>query len=256
MKTIVLQSFRTFDVPGWISRCMQTVRAWADGNGWDYAFKDDQFFALAPDGVRERCGTNLYAVTDVCRLIWIKRALAGGYDRVIWADADLLVFAPQILTIDSPTGAAFADEVFLRVEPNGGTSVVTGLNNALMVFEPEQDVLDSYLEACLQRLRSLPPGPVPRTALGPVLLDELDKRAPLDRIFGVGLFTLALMRDIAAGGAALIEQYRRVSPAPVAAANLCHFLRNGTPPADRHRFDRLYALAVARLLNDPPQALR
>jgi hypothetical protein len=235
---------------------MQTVRAWADGNGWDYAFMDDQFFALAPDGVRERCGTNLYAVTDVCRLIWIKRALAGGYDRVIWADADLLVFAPQILTIDSPTGAAFADEVFLRVEPNGGTSVVTGLNNALMVFEPEQDVLDSYLEACLQRLRSLPPGPVPRTALGPVLLDELDKRAPLDRIFGVGLFTLALMRDIAAGGAALIEQYRRVSPAPVAAANLCHFLRNGTPPADRHHFDRLYGLAVARLLNDPPQALR
>jgi hypothetical protein len=47
----------------------------------------------------------------------------------------------------------------------------------------------------------------------------------------------------------MIEMFNVLSPAPLGAANLCHFLRNATPPAHRQGFDTLYNRAVARMLN-------
>ena len=44
MKTLVYQSFRTSDVPGWVTRCMKSVRGWAADRGFDYQFFDDRFF--------------------------------------------------------------------------------------------------------------------------------------------------------------------------------------------------------------------
>ncbi len=42
MKTAVYQSYRTRDVPAWVNRCMQSVRAWADAQPFDYRFIDDR----------------------------------------------------------------------------------------------------------------------------------------------------------------------------------------------------------------------
>ena len=53
MKTLVCQSFRTSDVPGWVTRCMKSVRGWAADRGFDYQFFDDRFFEYAPDWCRE-----------------------------------------------------------------------------------------------------------------------------------------------------------------------------------------------------------
>ena len=65
MKTIVLQSFRRFDVPLWLKQCMHSVAGWARQEGWDYECLDDSFLELAPDWVRQRCAGNIYALTDV-----------------------------------------------------------------------------------------------------------------------------------------------------------------------------------------------
>ena len=100
---------------------MASVRAWGEGMGWQYEFMDDAFFNLAPEWVRERCAGNLYAITDVCRLTWLKRKLAQGFARAVWADADLLVFAPQALKIPGSMGHGFARELFLQVAPDGRT---------------------------------------------------------------------------------------------------------------------------------------
>jgi hypothetical protein len=43
MKALVLQSFRTVDVPAWLSSCMHSVRQWASHNQYDYRFIDDAF---------------------------------------------------------------------------------------------------------------------------------------------------------------------------------------------------------------------
>lgn len=248
MDTIVLQSYRTVDVPAWMRACLESVRGWARHHGWEHAFMDDAFFALAPGWARQRCRGNPYALADICRLIWLQDKLAAGHARAIWADADMLVFAPERLAIREGIGHGFARELFLRVNRDGTTTPVPGINNALMVFERDDAMLRHYLDACYQALRRLPPGPVPRTALGPALLDRLAQGHHLTTLDGIGLFSLALMQDVAHGDGAHAREYLRHSPTPPAAANLCHFLRDATPVADRPRFDLIYAGAVDRLL--------
>jgi hypothetical protein len=248
MDTLVLQSYRTHDVPFWMDACMASVRAWTRQSGWDYQFMDDAFFSLAPDWVRKRCAGNPYAVTDVCRLTWLRQKLASGHARVIWADADMLVFDPQNLVIPAGIGHGFARELFLQINTDGTTTPVHGINNALMVFERGDTLLETYLDACLVHLRTLPPGPVPRTALGPAMLAAMSRGRALNAIEGIGLFSLAVMQDIALGGGPLVAEYLRLSSVPPAAANLCHFLRNATPLPQRPFFDAAYNDAVIRLV--------
>jgi hypothetical protein len=249
-RVAVLQSFRTVDVPSWIARCMDSVRQWALLQGWDYLGLDDRFLELPPDWVRQRCGRNLYAVTDVARLIWAQDVLSGDYERVIWVDADVLVFDPGGLArhVTAIQGHGFARELFLRVT-GSRTEPQWGLNNALMVFDRHAPVLADYLRICLERLEGYRDGEVPRTAMGPTLLQQLGTSRHLHRIEGVGLFTPAMLEPLARGRDALMRLYLSHCPVPPAAANLCHFMRNATAPAKRPAFDRMYMSAVERLMH-------
>jgi hypothetical protein len=68
------------------------------------------------------------------------------------------------------------------------------------------------------------------------------------RVYRVGLFTLAMMNEIANDGGLLVSNYARALPAPLGAANLCHFLRNETSLSRRGLFDRMYMVAVDKLM--------
>ncbi|MDB5814506.1 MAG: Tetratricopeptide 2 repeat protein [Rhodocyclales bacterium] len=256
MKTVVLQSFRRQDVPRWLTQCLQSVQRWAADREWDYEFLDDVFFEFAPQWVRKRCGGNIYAIADVCRLQWLRDKLDAGYERAVCVDADVLIFAPERLNISVSGGYAFAHELFMRLERDGTFTPVEHFNNALMIFEQAQSVLDTYFDACLKNLRDLPPGKVPRTALGPALFDTLGQESPLELLAGVGLFSLTIMKQIALGGGPLTQEYLRYSPAPLAAANLCHFMRNETPSGNRVRFDGIYGQAVDKLLESRGDVMR
>ena len=54
MQTIVYRYYRTQQVPAWISTCMDTVRAWAEQQGFDYRFHDDAFHGYAPPWFRDK----------------------------------------------------------------------------------------------------------------------------------------------------------------------------------------------------------
>jgi len=217
-------------------------------NGWEYERLDDAFFDFAPVWARRRCAGNIYALTDICRLQWLRMQLHRGYERVIWADADILIFSSVRLDVTTRNGHAFARELFLSTDREGQVKAIEGINNALMVFERNQSVLDTYLTACLERLRSLPAGPVPRTELGPELLADMANNKPLDTMNGIGLFTPAIMRQIAFGGGPLTMLSDKLPPGPLGAANLCHFLRNVAAPVQRSSFDALYDRAVSILI--------
>ena len=146
---------------------MKTVRDWAQAEGFDYEYIDDDLFELAPEWARQQCSANVYALTDICRLQWLRDKLDSGYERAVWADADVLVFAPDRISISTRHGYGFAHELFLRVLPNGGTSPDYGMNNALMVFHQDQEVLVTYLEECFLTLRNLPEGPGPAAGRSP-----------------------------------------------------------------------------------------
>src|SRR6202035_2631516 len=114
MKTVVLQSFRTTNVPAWMQRCMSSVRAWADLHGYDYEFMHDRIFDLCGADYLAQVGDNKRSITNLARLELIRLRLAGEFERAIWLDADTFVFAPATFRMDIREGYAFSREVWVQ----------------------------------------------------------------------------------------------------------------------------------------------
>ena len=250
MKTLVLQSYRTHDIPDWIGTCLTSVENWALQSGFAYRRIDDEFFTYAPEWVRQRCGAQIFPVTDLARLNLLREALTQDFDRAVWLDADVLVFAPEQLRVETSAGYAFCHEVMLGELADGRIHISEpSLNNAAMVFERGHPMLEFYRFATEAVLRHAPPGPIERTAVGPTFLRALNGAMPLERLTNVGLFTPRLMVDIAAGGPHLCAPYARQFGYPMAAANLCHFTRHFADAGARARLDRLFNQAIGVLLD-------
>ena len=249
MRTLLLQSYRQHDVPQWIRLCLDSVAAWTRSCRFDYEFLDDRLFDCAPGWFREKCGTeHFYPVTDIARLHALRERLQQGYDRVIWFDADVLVFAPSALQIIAGSGYAFCHEVVLWLRPEGFVPGTPSINNAVMVFEKGNPMLDFYLFAAEEIVRHREIAKFSRTMIGPEFLTGLERCMPINRLVNVGLFTPPLMAAFASGDPGLPALYRRAFGYPMAAANLCHFLRREAQPAERAALDAVFLGAVRRLL--------
>ena len=93
MKTLVVQSYRTVDVPVWIGRCLASVKAWSALRGYDYRFADDSSFALCGAEYLARVGDNKRSITNLSRLELIRRAHDEGYDLAVGPDIAALAAA-------------------------------------------------------------------------------------------------------------------------------------------------------------------
>ena len=121
--TIVIQSFRKHDIPGWVQRCLDSVRNWAVMHGHDYSLAGDEFFALCGTDYLARGHKDARTITDLARLVATRNRLDDGYRQVIWMDADVFVFDPERLDLSFPaealpTGYAFGREVWLHRAPS------------------------------------------------------------------------------------------------------------------------------------------
>jgi hypothetical protein len=218
MKTVVYQSYRTERVPGWITTCMATVRSWAESSGFEYRFIDDSFFELAPPWFRERCAGEICPVTDLARLVMARDLLASGYDRTVWVDADMLVFAPQALRVDSPESFAFCFEVWAYRDESGQLQFNRTANNSITVFSKGNAQLDFFIDAALRIGASQPH--VHKLAIGSRFLTGFVQLVPTPLLTNVGMFSPLLMNDIT-GDEMLLPAYGAELPAPLACANLC-----------------------------------
>ncbi len=256
MKTIVLQSYRTSNIPKWISTCLSTVAGWSKNSGFDYVLTGDEFFDYAPAWTRERCGKQIFPVTDIARLYLIKDYLSRGYDRAIWLDADVIIFAPDLLKIETKAGYAFSHEVMLGELADGRINISgPSINNAVMVFEKDHPMLDFYRFATEAILEHAPAGEIERTAVGPKFLVNLHQAMPIERLTSVGLFTPRLMQDIATGGKQLCAMYANKFGFPMAAANLCHFTHHFANSHKRQQLDEVFELAINNLLSTKGQIM-
>lgn len=248
MKTAVIQSYRADDVPSWVFKALDSVKDWASLNNFDYVFIGDEFFGYAPAWVHERCGAQRLPVTDVARLYLLAEVLGRGYERVIWLDADVLVFDPEGLVIPAGDGHAFCREVVLARDARGAMRISPpGVNNAVMSFQRGDPMLDFYRLAAERVLAAAPPGEVGRTLLGPDFLSALAKLVPLAQVRNVGLFTPQLMEGIATGKLAPYRAYLGQYEMPLAAANICHSFRP-VAGAGQLAFDQMFDRATERLL--------
>lgn len=248
---LVLQSYRTHDVAPWLAPCLASVRAWAAAAGCGYEFVDDALFELVPAWFRERCGAARLPQTDLARLLLMRARLAAGARRVIWIDADVLVCAPTRFVLDGVRGFAFCAETWLERDAAGEIHADRRINNAVMVMDAGNPILDFYIHACLTNAAHLAPGAVGKLEFGPQLLTRLAQVTPLPVIGCVGMLSPVLARDLATGGGPACAAYARARGQRIGAINLCASLVDADGGVDT----ATVTAAIARLVETGGDAI-
>lgn len=246
MKTVVYQSYRTEDVPGWMTRCLKTVRDWADRKGFDYEFIDDRLFDHVPKWFREKVGGNKVLMSDLARLELARAFLGMGYERTIWVDADLVVFDADRFDIEVTGKYGFCREVWIDRTREGTGLATEHVNNAVTVFMTANSMLDFYIHACKSIVGGRN-GAFSNNVIGTEFLTALHQALRFPLIDNVGLFSPPVANDIAAGGGAMVDAYMKAFGRPLRAGNLCASFRNRKHD-DVFMTDSVYDRAIDTLL--------
>ena len=252
MGTVVCQSYRTTAVPPWIERCMESVRGWAERRGFAYERTDDALFDPVPPWFRERVGGEPVRMSDLARLL-LARRLLEAHERVVWVDADVVVFDPERFVIDAPEGYAFCREAWLSLTPEGRVQSSPRVNNAVLVFARGNPFLDFYVHAC-EMIGRRAGGVVPQAAFGTRFLTVLHEAMPLPLLGSVALASPLVLRGLAAGEDAMVRLYMNRFSSHACALNLCASFR-GRRIDGVDVDDALLAAVLERLVSTRGEAL-
>jgi hypothetical protein len=244
VSTIVFQSFRTRDVPRYITACLTSVRTWAQGAGYTYQFLDDRFLDLVPSWYRQKAGPFLCVVADLARLLQARNLLSQGFEQVIWMDADLIVFAPDRLRLPQTRGFQYCRETWLCRTPEGALFPVHKINNSVCTFGPDSlGHLDTYIDQCLAWVRDSP-GLSSGLEVGTNLLSQ--SQSLFENIRNIGIISPILLEAILRDEQDVLARYSAWHGGPVFAANLCNAYRRAFEIPGL--FDYLVEEAVGKLL--------
>lgn len=244
MRTVVYQSFRVQDVPPWVSVCMDSVREWAEASGFDYRFIDDALFDYVPSWYRQKVNNQIHLVSDLARLKLAQEYLAEGYERTIWVDADVVIFAPERFRIDVTEQYAFCHEVYVHALADGRFKAVKNVNNAVTVFCQGNSSLEFFIHAAEETVRNHKKPP--HTAVSTDFLSAIDKHFPLPKLYQIALFSPYVLSAIEQGKDGLVEFYMQQFNHRIDAANLCTTFRN-TRALGLMMDDGVYLSVIERL---------
>lgn len=246
--TLVLQSHNWRVLRGWIGRCVDSARSWADGNGYDYRFLGDEIFDVLPASYRHKLIGRAPIQADLARLLLLHIALnEGGYRQAVWLDADTLVFDPDALSLDlGDETCAFGREIWIAPDKKGKLKAWRNVHNAICVFRKGDPVLPFLIATVERIITRADPEKIAPQMVGPKLLSALDGLYDFALMDRVGAFSPHVIADLAVDGGAALDKLRRETrrlglPAP-AAANLCASL--AASDEDDPRVEK----AMARLL--------
>jgi len=220
-RTRVLQSQRQPLPQPWLEDCLRSVRDWAGERGFEYHFIGNEFFGILPPGLQALADSQAVIASDLARLRWLQRYREGTGDRVLWLDADVLVFDPQAFELPD-TACAVGREVWIDYDRRGRIKAWRKVHNAFLMFAEGDSLLDFYADSA-ERLLRLNPGPKPPQFIGPKLLTALHSLSAFPVLESAALFSPLLLRDLLGEpeAAGAIECFEKHSADPPAAVNLC-----------------------------------
>jgi len=234
---------------------MESVRQWAERERFSYQFVGDELFELAPEWFRQKAGRFTTIITDLARLLCIRQCLSAGADRVLWVDADVVVFRPDSLKINPDLAYAYAKEIWCWKDKQGGIQTSLKINNAACLFRGTAEGLahlNEYIDDCLAIVERTPKigdhtliGTRRLTAMGFARLPVLP---------GFGLLSPAIMNAILTGDHEVLARFTRQHAEPICAANLCNFFRSKSA-ADKGIADDVFAAVVSKLIETSGQCL-
>ena len=216
--TLVIQSHRDPLPFGWLQSCIDTVAAWAKANRFQYRFIGDEIFDLVEPKLLAKAGAQTVIASDLARLMILQQALDEGFERVVWCDADFLVFRPDDFELP-PSDFAFGREIWVQADDRGNLRAYPKLHNAFMMFRRGNACLDFYADTATRLLR-LNQGGVPPQFIGPKLLTALHNIVCFPVMERAGMLSPLVMRDILADGGMALDLLRQKSPTALAGANL------------------------------------
>ncbi len=216
--TLVIQSHRDPLPFDWLQTCIDSVEDWSLINGFQYRFLSDEIFDLVAPELLQKIGSQIVIATDLARLSALRQALDEGFERVVWCDADFLIFEPGDLTLPS-ADFAFGREVWVQRNDDGRLRAYSKLHNAFMMFRRGNSCLDFYLDTA-ERLLTLNQGGMPPQFIGPKLLTALHNIAHFPVIDTAALLSPLVLRDLLAGGGESLDLFLQKSPVAPAGANL------------------------------------
>ena len=198
---------------------MESVRDWCELNDYQYRFIGDELFASLPGDLLEKTIKQPVIASDLARLLVLQSALQEGYQRVLWLDADFLIFKPREFFIPEQRSAV-GREVWVQQDRSGKLKVYKKVHNAFLMFRRDNTLLDFYSETAA-RLLSRNQSAMPPQFIGPKLLTALHNVVNLPVLETAGMLSPMVIRDLLQGSGAALELFSRHSPVPIIAANLC-----------------------------------
>jgi len=216
--TLIIQSHRSPLPYPWLTHCIESVRAWCEVNRYQHQFIGDELFECLPETILQKTTAQPVIATDLARLLVIK-AVLKDYSRVIWLDADFLIFNPVAFVL-SDTPYAVGREVWVQHDFNGKLKLYKKVHNAFLMFHQHNHFLDFYAETA-QRLLMRNEGTVPPQFIGPKLLTALHNVANLHVMESAGMLSPLVIKDIVQGGGDALSRFVTASPQTIAGANLC-----------------------------------
>lgn len=229
-KTLVIQSHRQPPPYSWLASCTESVRKWCQQHGYEYRFYDDEIFDLLDPLIQEKFSRQKVVLTDLARLLLLKQCLREGYDRVIWLDADMLIFAPEQFCLPElwqiREGYMLGREVWVQNMAESGEAekwkAYVKVHNAFLLFDRGNHFLDFYLDQAERFLHQCETN-VPPQFIGPKLLTALHNVIQCPVMESAGMLSPTVVLSLLSDGVATaaLDLMRQRSKVPLAAANLC-----------------------------------
>lgn len=233
--TLVIQSHRDPLPFEWLRFCLDSVTSWAQDNRFEMRFIGDELFDLIEPGLLAKIGAQTVIASDLARLKILQQGLAKGYDRVIWCDADFLIFDPgQFLLPDSDF--AVGREIWVQQDRSEKLRTYNKVHNAFLMFARGNHFLDFYCDTA-ERLLRLNQGRMSPQFIGPKLLTALHNIVQCPVMETAGMLSPLVMRDLIEGQGAALSLFRKKSPSEPAGANLSSSLteREGFSDAEMEK---------------------
>lgn len=230
MSTLVLQSHRQPLPQAWLARCTRSVSEFAASRNFDYEFLDDELFVGLSDAVLANTAHRLSSRSDLARLNLMQVRLDAGYQRVMWIDADVLLFAPEKLELPEASFAVGRECWLTETRPNR-LRCSRSVHNAVLMFESDNPLLKFYRHAAEELLSRHDGDMVPQLA-GPKFLALLHNAVSFPVVESIGMLSPRLARALLSNEPAVIDVFRQRQPEPLAGFNLCASLADEMPPMD------------------------
>lgn len=219
--TLVLQSHMQPLPNAWLISCIESVKRWSQLNNYQYQFIHDELFDYVPASLLEKTKSQRVIATDLARIKAIQSYLRQGFERVIWCDADFLIFDAANFVIPDEK-YALGREVWIQADRNDPEKLAAHakVHNAFLMFCRDNVFLDFYIETA-ERLLTKNNGPIPPQFIGPKLLTAIHNVVQCPVLETAGMLSPLVIHDVAQTDGPALRLFRHRSPQPVAAANLC-----------------------------------